>query len=319
MEYSIIKDGVLTRVDEMDIVDGCLTITEDVYEIGNTAFFNREGIKKLCIPKTLKNIRGGAMGYFGQLQEIEVDDENPVYSCENGCLTMIGRLGKKIIVCASELGSIAEDIDVVGWCAFKNSSRRTVFIPKSVTSIDSSAFSECKNLETVCFESGASMIIGLGAFENCEKLKEVILPENLYAIEDRAFKGCSSLETIDVPSGVWCIGFNAFENCEKLKRVVIPFGVKLISDDAFKNCPNLKTFVVEYELGKFQEVDRQWLCDQLGIHQNDALYRQKCHKMRMIAKNVATQSGSLANPIASATIMAREPAKKCKKNDDVQR
>ena len=59
-----------------------------------------------------------------------------------------------------------------------------VFIPKSVTEIQSRAFNSCKNLKEVVFEEGSKLrIIGNSVFAGCESLAKINLPEGLQSIE----------------------------------------------------------------------------------------------------------------------------------------
>jgi hypothetical protein len=77
--------------------------------------------------------------------------------------------------------------------------------------------------------------IGVGAFENCSGLTEVIIPDGVTSIADNAFKGCSNLTSITIPASVKTIGDNAFDGCSNLTSIIIPEGVTSIGKQAFRN------------------------------------------------------------------------------------
>ena len=83
--------------------------------------------------------------------------------------------------------------------------------------------------------------IGMCAFEDCIKLRDVILPEGLKNINTKAFCGCQSLESIVIPSGVKMICACAFKDCKNLKSVEILGSQISFGDEAFSGCESLTT------------------------------------------------------------------------------
>ena len=76
-----------------------------------------------------------------------------------------------------------------------------VFIPKSVTKIEDSAFEDCKNLKEVVFEEGSKLEeIGCNCFQDC-RLEKITLPKAFNKISDNAFSGCDYLNKIYVEDG----------------------------------------------------------------------------------------------------------------------
>ena len=151
----------------------------------------------------------------------------------------------------------------------------TINIPDSITSINSSAFSNCNNLQTVNYTSNSSLTyIGPSVFDNCTSLTSVAVPRLVTIIDSRAFNGCTSLsqitfdvssnlttigsfafsgcpiESISIPSSVITIGNNGFNGSNKLKNVYINQNASLrtIGDSAFQNCTLLNNFTFSNSL-----------------------------------------------------------------------
>ena len=78
-----------------------------------------------------------------------------------------------------------------------------IWIPNTVKNIGTQAFYGCENLERIEFEDGgdADLSIGLMAFENCSKLREVKFPKRLSSIGAACFRGCTALERIEFNGG----------------------------------------------------------------------------------------------------------------------
>ncbi len=72
-----------------------------------------------------------------------------------------------------------------------------------------------------------------GAFQNCDKLTEVVIPDSIFYIDDWAFKDCVSLSKINIPSSVTFIGSGAFFGCSRLRKMNLPDSIGEISDYAF--------------------------------------------------------------------------------------
>ncbi len=94
-----------------------------------------------------------------------------------------------------------------------------------VTSIDSSAFSECKSITNVIIPSSIKNI-GASAFKECTNLTNITLFNNLQ-IGNWAFEGCTQLSTMTilVPDGTPIIPItvanpNAFGNCPTNRNIV---------------------------------------------------------------------------------------------------
>ena len=105
-------------------------------------------------------------------------------------------------------------------------------VPKTVKSIERSAFEGNTNLSTVIIPDNVEEI-NYSAFMDCTSLSKVVLPSNLKEIAYYTFSNCSSLTDIDIPASITTVGACAFLNCSSLKNVTIPFNVTEIMIYAF--------------------------------------------------------------------------------------
>jgi len=78
--------------------------------------------------------------------------------------------------------------------------------------------------------------IGTSAFEACSNLQSIVLPTSVTTINTDAFWGCTKLANVTLHEGIITIGTRAFYNC-KLTEVTIPSTVTSIGGGAFKENP----------------------------------------------------------------------------------
>ena len=108
----------------------------------------------------------------------------------------------------------------------------------SVTSIGSSAFSECYSLTSVTIPNSVTSI-GNHAFYDCRSLTSVTIPNSVTSIGNHAFYDCSSLTSVTIPNSVTSIAYCAFMDCNSLTSVTIPNSVTSIGQSAFYDCSSL--------------------------------------------------------------------------------
>ncbi len=93
-------------------------------------------------------------------------------------------------------------------------------IPKTVTTIGSSAFLGCK-------------------------FTDFIIPNSVKTIGDSAFNNCGKLTSITIPNSVTEIGDGAFMVCRGLKSVTIPNSITKIKSQTFEQCYSLTSFTIQ--------------------------------------------------------------------------
>ncbi len=83
--------------------------------------------------------------------------------------------------------------------------------------------------------------IGTSAFEACSNLQAVTLPNSITTIYTDAFYGCTKLGSVNLPEGLTTINQRAFYNCN-LSSITIPSTVNSMGKNVFSGNP-LKTII----------------------------------------------------------------------------
>ncbi len=168
-----------------------------ITEIGEMAFYECR-ISSIFIPSSVTILQYTAISTCPNLTNIEVDSNNATYRSESNCI--IDRATNELVY----------------GCVNSN-------IPESVTSIGSSAFSDCSGLTSITIGSGVTSI-GDSAFSGCSGLTSIIIPDSVTSISDSAFSGCSGLTSITISNSVTSIGSYAFDGCSGLTSITVSSG-----------------------------------------------------------------------------------------------
>ncbi len=116
---------------------------------------------------------------------------------------------------------------------------KSITLPDTLKTIEATAFSGQKSLQTVNVGNGLETI-GRGAFAGCISIETINLPDTVKTIEATAFDTCVSLREITIPSGVEAIKEGSFAFCENLMTITLPNTLKTIEPYSFKNCHSLR-------------------------------------------------------------------------------
>lgn len=121
----------------------------------------------------------------------------------------------------------------------------SVILPKTVTVIESRAFTGCTVLKSIEMPGVQTIEDGntttTGAFSKCTALTNLSIP-NATTIGSYAFYDCSSLSSISMPETI-SIGSNAFNSCDSLTDIRLP-QVRDIGYRAFWGCAKNKKISV---------------------------------------------------------------------------
>jgi len=108
-----------------------------------------------------------------------------------------------------------------------------IFVPKSISTLHSGAFSFCSSLQYI--DSLQHLhILHPACFNGCKKLTSVLLSPNIQSIPPFLFKDCTSITLINIPDTVHTISYSSFENTSSLTKLILPSSLTNI-DDAFHN------------------------------------------------------------------------------------
>lgn len=221
-----------------------LTIPEGVQYIGESIIYRNPSLTEINLPSSLIAIGGSFAGECPNLRTITVAQGNRKFKVVDGVL--FDQNMQELICHPAGLTDIQYDIPsgvkTLGVYAFAaNRNLIYVTIPNTVTTIDSCAFTECSNLESVTLPSSVKRL-GIYAFCDCSNLTSITLSDNITSIDQQAFSRCYKLEEIILPKKLTNIGNFVFLDSSNLTKVYIPAAVKSISDNAFEGCPDVTIY-----------------------------------------------------------------------------
>ena len=119
----------------------------------------------------------------------------------------------------------------------------SITIDYGVTSIGTSAFTGCSNIQQIKIPDSVEHIDPY-AFSFCKGLHTVQLPSSLTLISEELFAECDNLRNLSIPDTVTEIGANAFLRCTAFILEKLPAGIKSIGDAAFANCGNIESLAL---------------------------------------------------------------------------
>lgn len=242
----------------------CESLTEvnlpaQLTEIGESAFFDCNLIKSITVPDKVTAVGKLAFASCNKLREINIGDNitsmgesvftgtDYYYNRANWdgrLLTLKNYLINTDYGISGEI-EIAPNITVIADRAFLMSDVEAVKIHRGIINIGKGAFEGCDKLKqiTVSDENeNYSDVDGILYSADKKTLIQyplgkapVYIPSGTAAISESSFGFSALLTRVVIPEGVTSIGAGAFEACEKLKSVTIPKSVTSIGDYAFSS------------------------------------------------------------------------------------
>lgn len=119
-------------------------------------------------------------------------------------------------------------------------SSEVAVIPNEIRIVGPSAFQDHNRLKEVVIPDSVEEIRGR-AFSGCTSLIHVTFSKNLRKLGQHVFAGCTSLETVVLPGRLHTINYCTFKGCSALTDVTVPEGTRMISESAFSKCVSLRT------------------------------------------------------------------------------
>lgn len=180
------------------------------------------------------------MGFFGKRHIIEKTEKNDKLKYRNKDRVERGEFRKNGI---AEL-EMPDTVMVIGESGFRDCTNlRHAKLSNAVCEIGAFAFRNCDLLEYIVmpgemrYPDGSNGVIGIGSFEGCGLLREIVIPEGVSVIRANTFHNCAALESVTFPRSLHAIHSGAFSGCARLKNLTMPVKPDLIAQDAFYNTP----------------------------------------------------------------------------------
>lgn len=240
-----------------------VTMNDTSSSVGTYAFAGCTSLKEFAIPSGVSSLGEGTFDGCTALTSVTQKTLK---------LTSIGKYAFRN--CTAYTNAVLPTtLKTINDFAFVDSGITSIQIPKTVTSMNGSAFAGCKNLTSVTiadgntyFKVGANGAIysadgtklvyypvnsgsdvadlrNLGikeiskyAFAGNLSVKTIYLPDDMVEIADYAFAECTSLVTVIMPDTLEIIGDHAFDGCTALTNLTLPANLKTINTYAFANC-----------------------------------------------------------------------------------
>ncbi len=214
-----------------------IVLPEGLTSIGRT-FGGINKLKSVYIPASVTNIGRWAFEGCSGLEEIIVDQENTVYSSEDGVLF---NKDKTILL------------------RYPQAKSGAYTVPDSVTLIDRDSFEYCDKLTSIEIPETTEISEADGDFNvfyGCTGLAD---ENDFVIIRNVLYQYLKNDSDLIVPDGIRAIGFAAISNCNVLRSVTFPESLKAIGLHAFFGLNNLKDI---YYLGS----ESDWGNVQIGAN-----------------------------------------------------
>lgn len=123
--------------------------------------------------------------------------------------------------------------------AFQDCQISSVSLPKTLNTIGVGAFNNCQQLRQVTLAEGIE-VLGAASFANCTSLEEIYLPETItdlgsetdYGYWSYVFGGCTSLKKVNTPKLVTQLGQGCFKG-SGIETFLIPENIKTLAPYCF--------------------------------------------------------------------------------------
>lgn len=174
-----------------------LWLTNSIQSIGANAFNGMKSLKKVYFSGTIleweTGIQWADKGYQIGVA-ITTNEETASGSCGEALTWSLNAAGDLTVSGTGDMTDFAAT--GAPWAEYRDQVK-LVILGRGVTSIGSSAFQDCKNLETVSLP-GSLTALGEAAFLRCGELTNVKLPASLESVGEDCFTGCEKLELLNL-------------------------------------------------------------------------------------------------------------------------
>lgn len=239
-----------------------VVIPDTVKEIGDCAFVGRDSLREVIMKGEQIHLSSRAFDECTNLKKVtlpkymEEIPEAAFKDCSSLKEIVLPQEARQIAAhafyrCHSlEHITLPNGLKLLGYGAFRESGLTSIEIPEDAWEIGEYAFSGCNSLREVTMK-GERIRLSFHAFEGCTNLEKITLPRQMMEIQRATFKDCSKLQHMDLPDTVESIEEYAFSGCTSLESIIIPKNIKTIDSYAFADCQSLKRIAFP---GNFPEV-----------------------------------------------------------------
>ena len=256
-----------------------LDIPVSCIEVESMILSSCANLEEVNLSDAVQKFPGLAVYSCNNLMKINASENNPYFKSVDGVLfSKDGKILVRYPMGKNDVAyTIPDGVVTIGKEAFDYAKIASITIPNTVTTIESSAFENCKNILTLAIPNSVTTI-GSSAFTGCSKLDNVTMSSEVTSIESFTFGGCQNLRKFYIGEKVDNIDKLAFYNCKSLQEFVVdensnsfttqfgilytkdmqelvkcpmalyseecivPNSVKVIRSEAFATCTNIKKF-----------------------------------------------------------------------------
>ena len=256
-----------------------LDIPVSCIEVESMILSSCANLEEVNLSDAVQKFPGLAVYSCNNLMKINASEGNPYFKSVDGVLfSKDGKILVRYPMGKNDVAyTIPDGVVTIGKDAFDYAKIASITIPNTVTTIESSAFENCKNILTLAIPNSVTTI-GSSAFSGCSKLDNVTMSSEVTSIESFTFGGCQNLRKFYIGEKVDNIDKLAFYNCKSLQEFVVdensnsfttqfgilytkdmqelvkcpmalyseecivPNSVKVIRSESFATCTNIKKF-----------------------------------------------------------------------------
>lgn len=233
-----------------------INLGEGLEKVGTAGFNRNPSLKTLVLPKSCTSVNVQLSPAYA---DIDYSSVGLMENCTS--LETVG-FGK---------------IDKIPQRTCLGANIKNIIIPNTVKSIDAYAFYDCKNLESLLFESESVCThIADTAFLNCKSLKSVKGGTTLETLgnyssittlEEFDFSSSNktlikaqfyqtSLKTVSLSEHITTIPVSCFNSMQKLEKIYLPSSLENIQASSFNHCVALKDIYYNGNLQMWQAVEK---------------------------------------------------------------
>jgi hypothetical protein len=227
---------------------------KSVTSIGERAFEYCNGLTSVTIPSSVTTI--DALAFVGCENLASVDIQNTFLGISqfSNC-----KLLKNV--------NFGPQVTTIGNAAFRGSGLKNIVIPAQITTIDSYAFHNCADLESVTIGNGVQTVGTNDPFTGCAKLLDLTWDNDKINMSTLSATLKGQIKSVTFGTNITSIPANVLKDCSALKKVTIPENIESIGNSAFSGCTFMTDVIsfmprpIRVDASVFNGVEQHGYCD----------------------------------------------------------